>query len=224
MKVLVAALCMILAAKPSLAQEAEATAARNIDLATRAAGGALADVMAAQDLFSVALANKDPLAALAAARIMSGVGLTPVARTPVDGKAAVGGVAIAVDARRMFDTARALALDEGIAALVETERAGHDLPPLRSVGATSAQIAPNGKDRWDLAFFGSDLAEVAVLGASGGVLDIRIEDSDGHVVCQQAGPRDRLYCPFVPLTNAVFSVIVANPDAASAQDYLILTN
>lgn len=216
----------LMAAAPGLRAE-EIAPLRNLDLTLRAEGGAVAELVAAQDLFALAVARHDPLAALAAARIMAGIGLSPATRQPAEGQPVSQAVPPVTDAARMFDRARGLALDETLAALVEAERAGFSGPPQQMVGMSLGAVAPGAQDRWELAFYAKNLAEVAVVGAGDGVLEIKVVDAGGQVICQQAGPRDRLYCPFVPQENGRFSVVIANPDAgpgAKAQSYALLTN
>ena len=193
----------------------------NLDPDARADAGAVARLMAAQDLFALARAHSDPLAALCAARIMADLALSPVTRrsdatdipafSPPPSKA-------------MFDLAKALTLDENLAALIEDERARAQSPhaPV-TVEISPGLAAPGGTDRWDLAFYAGALAEIAVVGGGDGVLDIRITDSAGHVICRQSGPRDRLYCPFVPRENGRFTVEVSNP-GPSPLAYGMMTN
>lgn len=216
----------LMAAAPGLRAE-EIAPLRNLDLTLRTEGGAVAQLVAAQDLFALAVARHDPLAALAAARIMAGIGLSPVTRQPAEGQPVSQAMPPVTDAARMFDRARGLALDETLAALVEAERAGFSGPPQQTVGMSLGAVVPGAQDRWDLAFYAGNLAEIAVVGAGGGVLEIKVVDAGGQVICQQSGPRDRLYCPFVPRENGRFSVVIANPDAgpgAKAQSYALLTN
>ncbi len=227
MKVIAVAAGLGMVAMALWAEEAAVSPLRNLDLTHRAEGGAVAELMSAQELFTLSLARHDPLGAVAAARIMAGIGLTPVARQPVQGGVAAGPEAALTDAGRMFDLARGMALDENLAALIEAERARLSRPPRLRVGLSTGAVAAGTQDRWELAFFAGDLAEVAIVGAGGGVLDIRVEDAGGQVICQQAGPRDRLYCPFVPRENGVFSVVVGHPDQspdAKPLGYALLTN
>lgn len=201
---------------------------RNLDLDLRAEGGAVAALIAAQDLFALARAQMDPLAALAAARMMSGIAVTQVARLPVKGAPAEGGGTGFATAADMFDLARGLALDEELAGVVEAERIGQDGQATRAVGVSRGQVgpvavAPGGADQWDLAFYAGALAEVVVVGDGCCVLDIVVQDAGGQVICQQAGPRDRLYCPFVPRENGMFSLRIANP-GAKAVSYVVITN
>lgn len=226
-KVLVFALLGMAMVGGALAEEAAIQASHNLDLSRRAGGGALAALIAAQDLFALSTARLDPLAALAAARIMAGIGLSPVSRQPAEGQIADqlgdGALSGLIVADRMFNVARGMALDDGLAALVEAERIGHSGPPTQTVQITAGLVAGGAQDRWDLAFYAGELAEVAVLGDFGGVLDIRVEDAGGQLICRQAGPRDQLYCPFVPRENGRFSVFVANPGVAP-RGYGLLTN
>lgn len=227
MKAFAVALGLGLQATALWADAAAVMPLRNLDLSLRAEGGPVADVMAAQDLFALSMVRHDPLGAVAAARIMAGVGLSPLARQPVQGAVAAGPQDPMTDAARMFDLARGLALDETLAAVIEVERARLLTPRASTVGLSTGAVAVGARDRWDLAFYAGELAEVAVVGTAGGVLNITVEDAGGQVICLQAGPRDHLYCPFVPLENGVFSVFVGNPDPnpdAKPQGYALLTN
>ena len=206
----------------TFAQAQDAVPPPNLDLTLRAEGGAVAQVLAAQDLFALAKAQSDPLAALAAARIMAGVAVGPVTRVPVGGTA-IEGAAIA-DAPAMFTVARRLALDDNLAALVEAERGRSKLGVgTLIIGASSALVAAGATDRWDMAFYAGSLAEIGVIGPDNVVLDIQVQDAAGHIICRQSGPRDRLYCPFVPQENGRFSVLIANPGGQTVT-YSLLTN
>lgn len=207
----------------ALGAQAQEGVPRNLDLSLRAESGAVAGLIAAQDLFALAQARKDPLAALGGARIMAGIAFSPVSRVPQVGQAGAEGAPTFATAALMFDLARGLALDEGLAALVEAERIGQSGPASQTVALSVGTVAAGGEDRWDLAFYAGALAEVAVVGAGIGVLDIRVEDGSGQLICQQSGPRDRMYCPFVPRENGVFSVRVGNPGSGSA-GYALITN
>ncbi len=189
----------------------------------RADAGAVAQVMAAQDLFAVARAKNDALAALAAGRIMAEITVAKVQRGPAEGEPAPPEAALALaSSGAMFDLAKALAFDEGLAALIEQER-GLAAPSTQRVMGAAGLIAGQAQDRWDLAFYAGDLAEVAVIGPGTAVLQITVTDSAGRVICQQLGPRDRLYCPFVPRDNGRFSVLVVNPGAGTV-GYAVLIN
>jgi hypothetical protein len=199
----------------------EAATAPNLDLSFRAEVGAVGQLLAAQDLFALAQVQRDPLAALAAARLRAGISVTAVSRDPVAGSQ--GPALTLPDAAQMFDLAQRLSLDDDLAVLIEVERVGAAVAAPWTVEATGAAIAPLEQDRWDLAFFAGALAEVAVLGAGTAVLDIRVTDAAGNLICQQLGPRDRLYCPFVPTENGRFSVLVSNPGGDLAP-YSLFTN
>ena len=206
----------------TLSQAQDAVPTPNLDLTLWAESGAVAQVLAAQDLFALAKAQSDPLAALAAARIMAGVAVGPVARAPVDGMASEP-TAI-TDAPAMFTLARRLALDDGLAALVEAESGRSRLGVgILTVGTSSAHVSADATDRWDLAFYAGALAEIGVIGPGNAVLDIQVQDASGQIICRQSGPRDRLYCPFVPQENGRFSVLIANP-GGQAVTYSLLTN
>ncbi len=206
------------------AQDAAPAPRPNIDAALRAEPGAVAQVMAAQDLYALSLSQNDALAALAAGRIMSGVTLSALPRRPVSGSAPDGPSAPQMPgAAAMFDRAKRLTLDEGLAALIESERAASTAAPQLIVGASEGSVPAQSQDTWDLAFYAGSLAEIAVIGPGTAVLQITVQDAQGRMICQQAGPRDRLYCPFVPQENGQFSVIVGNL-AAQSTGYRLLTN
>ena len=217
-----ASCALVMGCAGSFAQAQDTTTPPNLDLTLRAEGGAVAQVLAAQDLFALAKIQSDPLAALAAARIMAGVAVGPVARVPLTGT--ISDLPAITDAAAMFNVARRLALDDGLAALVEAESGRSQLGvSILTIGASSALVAAGATDRWDLAFYASSLAEIGVIGPGNAVLDIQVQDASGQIICRQSGPRDRLYCPFVPQENGQFSVLIANP-GEQAVTYSLLTN
>ena len=189
----------------------------NLDLSVRAEGGAVAEFLGAQDLYALALLRHDAIAALAAARMAAQLVVHPVPRQP-EGEAPDSGPQEAADqpslppdAAAMFDAARDMAGDDGLLALIEAERAGFAAPGTRRVGLTQGRLAPGQSSVWPVNVFAGDLAELAVLGDGSGVLDIAVQDAGLQLICRQSGPRDRLYCPFVPASNAAFRVVVTNP-------------
>jgi hypothetical protein len=195
--------------------------APNLDLSIRAEGGAVARYLAAQDLLALARTESDSLAALAAARMAASVVATPVQRQPEVGAAEVAPPL--PTAAAMFDLARAMTLDDDLAHLIEIERSGAHVSAPATVQTSGGTVPADRQDQWALAFYAGSLAEIAIFGPGDAVLDIRITDSAGKLICQQSGPRDRLYCPFVPQQNGRFLVLISNPGPDEIR-YTLITN
>ena len=184
--------------------------------------GAVAQLLAAHALFDLGLARKDPLAALAAARLAAGIAATDSDRLPDPAGEAVPDTYPAPDF--MFTAARALAQEDDLATdLIARTEAEVTRTPTLTVIRSSRGIAGGAAQVYTLPFFAAALAEVGLLGDGKSNLDLSIALSDGTPVCLDTGPSDRALCSFSPQENATFSITITNRSEAPAT-YSLITN
>lgn len=206
-------LALLLLASPAIAQDATPPSPRD--------GGAVAQLLNAHALFDLALARKDPLATLSAARLAAGITATDSDRTPTPPGEPVPATYPTADV--MFTAAKALAKEDDLVTdlaartLSETANA-----PRLTVIRTTRGIAAGEAQVWQLPFFASSPAEVGLLGDGKANLDLTVTLADA-IICLDTAPADRALCTFVPTENTTFTVTVTNRSEAAAT-YSLLTN
>lgn len=184
--------------------------------------GAVAQLLAAHALFDLGLARKDPLAALAAARLAAGITATDSDRLPDPAGEAVPATYPAPDF--MFTAARALAQEDDLTTdLIARTEAEVTRTPTLTVIRSARGIAGGASQVYTLPFFAAALAEVGLLGDGKSNLDLSIALPDGTPVCLDTGPSDRALCSFSPQENATFSVTITNRSETPAT-YSLITN
>ena len=217
-------LALILLAAPASAEDKP-----NLDPTAPAAPGAVALYLSATALYDQGVAAKDPLMVLTAARMMRGLDFTPTIRKPDSQAGGENGKLIPIRTvisntlpDKMFDEARSLDAAGNFSDLIEIM--SRETPPTpKSLRVSSSQLAPVGADKWTLQFYGDTYAELAILGARTGNLDLSVTDADGNPVCIDNGASDTAYCGFVPLENGDFTVTVTN-SGPTPDGYTLLTN
>lgn len=213
MRLLTLALLAPLAA-PATAQEAAPQPPRD--------AGAVAQLLAAHALFDLGLARKDPLAALAAARLAAGITATDSDRLPDPQGEAVPATYPAPDF--MFTAARALAQEDDLATdLIARTEAEVTRTPTLTLIRSSRGIAGNAAQVYTLPFFAAALAEVGLLGDGKSNLDLAISTPEGTPICLDTGPSDRALCTFTLPENATVSITITNRSETPAT-YSLLTN
>lgn len=202
------------------APSAPATASATAE--TSAGPGAVAQFMAAQELFALGRARKDPLAVLAAARLAATVTATDADRQPEPAAEAVP--PSHPDAATMFTAAKALtAEDDALTDLVARSAAEAARLPARSLIRTTRGIGAGATQVYTLPFFGASLAEVGLLGDGKANLDLAISSGEGGALCLDTAPEARAFCSFVLPENASVTVSVTNR-SETASSYSLLTN
>lgn len=217
-------LCLTLAAAPALAETAkpEATPTPAATPVVGTGPSAVAQFMAAQDLFTLGRARKDPLAVIAAARLAALVTAQDVDRLPEP--QGEGVPASHPDATTMFTAAKALAAeDEAMTDLVTRSMAEAARLPPRTMQRSTRGIAAGEVQVYTLPFFGGSLAEVGLLGDGKANLDLSIAPAKGDPLCLEGGPGDRVLCSFLPAENGDYTVTVTNRSETAAS-YSLLTN
>ena len=186
------------------------------------AGGAVAQLVLAQNVFALAQTRNDTLAVIAAGCLAATIVPNDVPRQPDD--AAEVAASPYPDTPEMFAVAQKMAAGNDLQSEV-LNRAMRSTPRLtaRMVTRSALVIAPAAQQTFRIPFFGAALAEVAILGDGTANLDLDVADPAKATVCLAHGPTDRAYCDFVPAENAIFTVTVTNRSDAPAT-YALVTN
>lgn len=216
------ALCLTFAAPAALAQTTAPDAPTLATTPAVSAGtGAVAQFMAAQDLFALGRARKDPLAALAAARLAATLAATETIRTA--DPAAESLPASHPDAATMFTAAKAIASeDEAMTDLILRSEAEAPRLPSRTVMRSTSGIPAGASQSYTLPFFAGAFAEIGLLGDGKSNLDLAVTTAD-RPLCLDTGPTDRALCTFVLPENANVTVTVTNRSETAAS-YSLLSN
>lgn len=208
-------LALLLLATPAVAQETTTPPSPRD-------GGAVAQLLHAHTLFDLALARKDPLATLSAARLAAGITATDDDRAPTPPGEPVP--ATYPTAEVMFTAAKALAKEDDLVtdltARTLTESA--NAPTLTVIRSTRG-IAGGEAQVWQLPFFAASPAEIGLLGDGKANLDLSVTLAEDIPICLDTAPADRALCSFVPEENATFTITVTNLGETTAT-YSLLTN
>jgi hypothetical protein len=219
---------MGLLATIGMAEEPATTAAVNLLPGKSAAPGAVQRLILAHALRAKAVAGRDALTALAAARLAQGIVLNAapdLVPDPAPPQPAPAPQASAIPLpEAIFDLARDLAAgDDLLLEMIEREESqGRSAPPETANRALSS-LAPGQSETWRIALFGSDPAEIGLIGESALGLTLEVTDDSQHPVCRAPAAFDQALCAFVPARNGFFNATVTNT-GAMAGSYWLLTN
>lgn len=220
----------LLLASTHLAMAEDKSGVNAADMA-EGAGGPVAQLSMAQDLYSYGLANQDALAVLAAARITRSITPEDVERE-IETSATEGvdvseegeGVDAPADADQMLVAALELAAgDPGLTGLIEDAQAEGSRGRMGGASRTLSRLRAGHTDLFTVPFYGGSLAEIAILGDGDADLDLLVTDENGNTICLDRSYSDRLYCSFTPSWNGNFHVVVKNMGRIR-NSYYILTN
>lgn len=225
------ALAAAIAAGLGLPAAAEDKSGVNAAAASAGEGGAVAQLAMAQDLYAYGVAKQDALSVLAAARITQSITPEDVERD-VETKPTEGmevseegeGVDSPVTAEMMFDTAMELAGgDPAITGLIEDAKAEGARGRVGGASRTLSRLKAGHTDIFRTAFYGGQLAEIAILGDGDADLDLLVTDENGNTICLDRSYSDQLYCAFTPVWTGDFVIVVKNMGRIR-NSYYILTN
>lgn len=220
--------CLFLLALPAAAEEGP-----NLAPAVEAAPpGAVRQLVLAQDLYDLGLAQEDAAMLLAAIRLARQAELRLATGWTHEGAGSPAGDTPAApglprDPASPEALALAVMMAEGSPALADVaadvEAALNRQAPGRGHVSTAEMVLPGGKaDRWRIAFNGSLPAEVALL-PEDGPLGLTVTDEGGAVICDEAPSPRRAFCAFTPARNGFFTVTVTSGAGADAR-YRLITN
>ncbi len=202
-------------------------------------GGLLRRAELSARLFQMAVQDRDPLLALAAAKLRKNVFGAEIVRVPERGSGAAEDRAAAQSPAIMSESPAAQPV--GWQDMIETAIAfapndptikglADDLSADRAKGVVSgkvysiSQIRAGGKDTYrPLEYQGNAYAEVYVEGSTATDLNVKVFDSAGRLVCSDTDISSIAYCGWRPATTEAFSVVVLNQGGRSTS-YTLITN
>jgi len=165
----------------------------------------------------------------------------PAAPSPVmdapEGEAGVGKIALftatsdedgaadgPVDAATMLASAKELAgEDETILGLIEDVEAEGSRGRIGGAISRLSRLPGGMTDVWEVPFYGSSYAEVAIVGDGDANLDVLITDENGNTICYDVSWSDKVSCDFVPAWNGYFYITVQNT-GSKRNSYYLMTN
>ncbi|WP_204112394.1 hypothetical protein [Shimia biformata] len=194
-------------------------------------GGAVAQAAMAHDMFAYAVANKNAVAALAAAQVMMSLGIEDVERDKEtkdveghDGVEEGEGKDIPADAVAMLAAAKEYAAgDEALLGLIEDVEAEGSRGRIGGASRTLSRLRAGKTDIFKVPFYGGRLAELAIIGDGDADLDLVVTDENGNVMCLDRSYSDKLYCSWTPAWDGYFFIGVKNMGRIR-NSYYILTN
>jgi len=204
----------------------------NQNMSAEGEAGPVATVALAQDLFSYGVAHEDALSVITAARLMASVEITDADRTaeskPIDGMQFTadddGSDAEPADLAAMIAKARELAGDNtALTGLIDDIEAEGARGRIGGPSRTLSRLRAGYTDVWTIPFYGSSLAEVAVVGDGDADLDVLVTDENGNTICYDNSYSDKVYCSWTPRWNGPFYVTVMNVGSVR-NSYYVLTN
>lgn len=196
-----------------------------------ASPGPVRQLVLAQDLYDLGLAQEDAVMLLAAIRLARQAELRPATGWTHEGAGSPAGEAPAApglprDPASPAALALAVMMAEGSPALADVAadaeaRLNREGPGRGHVSAAGMTL-PGGKDdRWRIAFNGGLPAEIALM-AEDGPLGLTVTGDGGAVICDEP-PGPRAFCAFTPARNGFFTVTVTSRAGAGTR-YRLITN
>jgi hypothetical protein len=226
LRIILATTALVGFSAPVLAQDKSGP---NVDEAASGQPAGVAQYDMAQGLYTISLANKDPLMALTAAKLAAGVEMTDVEREGeqklTEGVTEEADVADApADVAMMLASAREFAAgDETILGLIEDAEAEGARGRIGGASRQMSRLPAGAIDVWRIPFYGNSYAEIGISGDGDAPLAVVVTDENGNRVGCPARVYDKFYCDFVPRWNGYFNVTVAN-QGGKRNSYYILTN
>ncbi len=195
--------------------------------------GETAEIDAAR--VNMAAVDQLPLAKRKAAPV-SPAAPAPVMKAP-EGETGVGKIALfsatseedgaadgPVDAATMLAAAKELAgEDETLLGLIEDVEAEGARGRIGGAISRQSRLPAGMTDVWEVPFYGSSYAEIAVVGDGDSNLDVLVTDESGNTICFDVSWSDKVACDFVPAWNGYFYITVQNT-GATRNSYYLLTN
>jgi len=177
-------------------------------------------MLAADTLARHALARRDPLTLIAAAKVKKELGAQALkakgdAETPDKPDARAPDALLARARELAKDRKDLLALADDVAKA--GARGAVDGPKERYTVVRSMRTAT-----FEIPFEGGRPAAVAITGDAASRLDLYVFDENKRPICAQEGPGDQAACRWTPIRTAVFFIQVKNYGIANA--YRIWTN
>ncbi|MDN5786076.1 hypothetical protein [Pseudorhodobacter sp.] len=223
---ILATTALVAFAAPGFAQDKSGP---NVDETATGTPGGVAQFDMAQGLYAIAVANKDALMALTAAKLVAEVALTDVKQeketTTAEGTTEEADAAEApADAAVMLASAREFAAgDETMIGLIEDVEAEGARGRIGGASRDFSRLPVGSVDLWKIPFYGNSYAEIGISGDGDAPLSVVVTDENGNRVGCPARVYDKFYCDFVPAWNGYFYVKVTN-QGRKRNSYYLLTN
>ncbi len=176
-------------------------------------------LLVAQELYQLGVAERDPLLVIAAARIMARVGSSEVTRESTTNAPAgaiapttrVPDLAVAIDTARQLaqGNSQLLAMVDGLGAQAQRGR-------VAGPGWLDNWVAPGFQRDFTISFQGREYAQVWLAGDGGSLLNLQVFDENGNHLCTARRAGDRQSCGWTPVWTGTFRVRVVNVGANPA--------
>lgn len=129
-----------------------------------------------------------------------------------------------VDAAAMLASAKDFAGEDDILlGLIEDVEAEGSRGRIGGAISRVSRLPAGMTDVWEVPFYGSSYAEVAIIGDGDTNLDVLVSDENGNTVCFDSSWTDKVGCDFVPAWNGYFYITVQNTGEAR-NSYYLMTN
>lgn len=129
-----------------------------------------------------------------------------------------------VDAAAMLASAKELAgEDEILLGLIDDAEAEGSRGRIGGAISRASRLPAGMTDVWEVPFYGSSYAELAIIGDGDTNLDVLVSDENGNTVCFDSSWTDKVGCDFVPAWNGYFYITVQNTGEAR-NSYYLMTN
>jgi hypothetical protein len=194
--------------------------------APSASASAVEALAAAQAMVRYGDANKDPLALIAAAKVMKEVGSRDLGAQRAGGQAG--------EAKNKPDTAT---VDAILARAKSLAGSRQDLVAMADDVAKSGSRGAEGGPRsgttvvrrgatdvFNVTFRGGEPARVFISGDGDTDLDLYVYDENGGLICRDEGPSDDALCRWTPRWTGNFQIRVRNLSTREANQYRISHN
>ncbi|PWR17918.1 hypothetical protein DKG74_20135 [Zavarzinia aquatilis] len=190
----------------------------------------LDDLLVAQDLFRLAVRNRDVLAIVAAARIVAATPFTRIEDVPEGGYAAPAGDAAAAKPfatlEDMLADARRLAAGNATMLTLIDDIGEGSAALARGASATSVtgifDVPPGAVHVFRRPFRAGTPAVAAIVADGPGVLEMTVADDRDRAICTDEGTASIGRCSWLPLLDGEFLIIVRNTGMSPLRYNLLL--
>ena len=185
------------------------------------AGGAVQQLMLADELAAYGRANKDPLSLIVAASMKKQIPVKEVERKPENAPDGVAKAPESDSVDGLLKDARDLAKgDKTLLALADDVKASASKGRVTGASVSVGQITGNTDHIMKWSFTGGRHAEIALVGLTSTLFALEVRDENGNLICRNTAPA---YCSWNPIWTGPFVVKVKNLGGGLAH-YKIATN
>jgi len=169
-------------------------------------------------------AKKDPVALIAAARIMADAGATQSKAERTSGKAGdAKNKSPVASTEAVLARAKALAGDRAdLIALADDVAKASSRGGVNGPGRARTVVTRGAVDNFRVTFRGGEPARVLVSGDGDSDLDLYVYDENGNLICRDIDRTDDMICGWTPRYTGPFTIRVKN--LGMANEYVIVHN